>query len=164
MRIARFTLLAAFFACSSFLLSQTAGTSLSIGGDVPTPLTLTVDDLSKMPRATAAFTDKDVKANYEGVPLVEILKKAGVPFGKQLRGKNLDSYIVVKAHDGYKVVFTIAELDPDFANENIVVADKKEGSAIPAPQGPFRIVCGGDKVGARSERMVESIEWIRLDK
>ena len=164
MRIARFALIAALFARSTFLHAQTTATSLSIGGDVATPLTLTLDDLSKMPRATATLTEKDAKVTYEGVPLIELLKKAGVPFGKQLRGKNLDSYVVAKAHDGYKVVFTLPELDPDFANESIVLADKKDGSPIASPQGPLRIVCSGDKVGARSERMVESIEWIRLEK
>ncbi|MEA5259303.1 hypothetical protein VB264_16010 [Arcicella aquatica] len=34
---------------------------------------------------------------YSGVPVTEILGKAGVTLGKQLRGENLSKYLIVKA-------------------------------------------------------------------
>lgn len=122
-----------------------------------------MEELGKMAHTTATFTEKDAKVTYEGVPLVEVLKRAGAPLGKQLRGKNLNSYIVAKARDGYRVVFTLPELDPDFANETILIADKRDGQPLSNTQGPLRIVCGGDKVAARSLRMLESIQWVRLN-
>ncbi len=104
------------------------------------------------------------KIEYEGVPLREILKKAGAPLGNQLRGKALASYVLAKAHDGYQVVFALGELDAAFGNEKILVADKRDGKPLFGYQGPFRLVCPNDKAGARSVRMLETLEVVRLQK
>ena len=142
-----------------------AAPELTIRGDIPAPLTLKADDLARMPRETVAVPDQDgTKVNYEGVPLREILKRAGVPLGKDLRGKALASYVLAKAHDGYQVVFSLGELDDAFGNESIVVADKRDGKALFGYQGPFRLVCPNDKAGARSIRMLGTLEVVRLQK
>jgi DMSO/TMAO reductase YedYZ molybdopterin-dependent catalytic subunit len=145
--------------------TQPAAPSLSITGDIPAAVTLTAEDLSAMPRETVTVTEEDgVKIAYEGVRLRDVLTKAGAPLGKQLRGKNLASYVIAKAHDGYQVVFTLAELDPAFANETILVADKRDGKALFGYQGPLRLVCANDKAGARSVRMLKTLEVVRLLK
>jgi DMSO/TMAO reductase YedYZ molybdopterin-dependent catalytic subunit len=144
---------------------QPASTTLAITGDVPMPLTLTADDLAKMPRETVSVDDQDgTKVQYEGVLLREVLKRAGAPLGSQLRGKALASYVLAKAHDGYQVVFALGELDAAFANEQILVADKRDGKPLFGYQGPFRLVCPNDKAGARSVRMLETLELVRLQK
>jgi DMSO/TMAO reductase YedYZ molybdopterin-dependent catalytic subunit len=118
-----------------------------------------------MPRVTASVADEDgTKIQYEGVSLREILKRAGAPLEKELRGKALASYVVARASDDYEVVFTLAEVAPDFANEPILVADKRDGKPLFQYQGPFRLVCPNDKAGARSVRMLQSIEVVRLRK
>ncbi len=144
--------------------SQPAAT-LTVSGDIPARMVLKAEDLAKMPRETVSIPDADgTKVEYEGVPLREILKRAGAPVEKELRGKALASYILAKAHDGYQVVFTLAETAPEFANEQIVVADKRDGKPLFGYQGPFRLVCPNDKAGARSVRMLESLEFVRLQK
>ena len=138
---------------------------LAVQGDIATPLSLTADDLAKMPRDTASVPAPDgSKIVYEGVTLRALLQKAGAPFGKQLRGKVLSTYVLAKAMDGYQVVFTLGELDPDFGNETILVADKRDGKPLPDKQGPFRLVCPNDHEGARSVRMLETLEIVRLAK
>ncbi len=142
-----------------------ASATLTINGDVASPLTLTADDLAKMPRETVSVTDQDgTTVKYEGVLLREILQRVGAPLGKQLRGKALASYVLAKAHDGYQVVFALAEVAPEFANEPILVADKRDGKPLFGYQGPFRLVCPNDKAGARSVRMLETLELVRLQK
>src|ERR1700690_4269889 len=90
----RFSILAAISA--GLVLAQapqapSAPAALAVTGDVAMPLTLKPDDLAKMPRETASVLEQDgTKVEYEGVPLREILKQAGVPPGK-LRGKALAS-------------------------------------------------------------------------
>ena len=144
---------------------QAASATLAVNGDVATPLVLKAEDLMKMPRETVSVEEQDgSKVEYEGVPLREVLKRAGAPLGNQLRGKALASYILAKAHDGYQVVFALAELDPAFANEQILVADKRDGKPLFGYQGPFRLVCPNDKAGARSVRMLETLELVRLQK
>ena len=158
------------FFCVGLLLSQspsntTAAATLTIGGDLPSPITLSTEDLGKMPRQSVSVADQDgTQVSYEGVNLRDVLNRAGAPFGKDLRGKALASYIVAKARDGYQVVFTLAELDADFANESILVADKRDRKPLFGYQGPLRLVCAHDKAGARSVRMLQEIDLVRLQK
>jgi DMSO/TMAO reductase YedYZ molybdopterin-dependent catalytic subunit len=142
-----------------------APATITIKGDISTPLTLTAEDLAKMPRETVSVEDQDgMKVQYEGVLLREILKRAGAPLGNQLRGKALASYVLAHAHDGYEVVFTLGELDAAFGNQQILVVDKRDGKPLFGYQGPFRLVCPNDKAGARSVRMLETLEVVRLQK
>lgn len=144
---------------------QTAPATLTVTGDIPSQLLLKAEDLAKMPRETVSMPEQDgTKVEYEGVPLREVLKRAGAPIEKGLRGKALASYVLAKARDGYQVVFTLAEVAPEFANEQILVADKRDGKPLFGYQGPFRLVCPNDKAGARSVRMLETLEIVRIQK
>lgn len=144
---------------------QTPEATLTISGDISSSLTLKADDFAKMPRESATIPDQDgTQVVYEGVSLREVLKHAGAPLGKELRGKALASYVLAKAHDGYQVVFSLAEVDPEFANEQILIADKRDGKPLFGYQGPLRLVCAKDKAGARSVRMLESLQIVRLQK
>jgi DMSO/TMAO reductase YedYZ molybdopterin-dependent catalytic subunit len=156
--------------CIGFVSAQApeptpAPAQIAITGDISSPLTLKADDLANLPRETVTIPDTDgTKVAYEGVPLREILKKAGVPQGKELRGKALTTYVLAKAKDGYQVIFTLGEIDAQFGNESIVVADKRDGKPLFGYQGPLRLVCPNDKAGARSVRMLETLEIVRLQK
>jgi hypothetical protein len=159
-------LLLALASLAGLVFGQTPPAAvLAVQGDIATPLSLTADDLAKMPRETVSVPAPDgTKIVYEGVTLLAVLQKAGAPFGKQLRGKVLSSYVLAKAMDGYQVIFTLGELDPDFGNETILVADKRDGKPMGEKQGPFRLVCPNDHEGARSVRMLETLEIVRLAK
>jgi DMSO/TMAO reductase YedYZ molybdopterin-dependent catalytic subunit len=152
--------------CAMFLAAQTAPEpNIVVTGDVPTPLTLSAKDLAVMPRETVEVTDADgSKTAYEGVPLQEILKKAGIPFGRQMRGKDLAGYVLASAKDGYQIVFSLGELDPDLGGVHALVADKRDGKPLFEYQGPFRLVLPNDKAGARSVRMLEKLEVVKLRK
>ena len=63
----------------------TSGPSeFKIGGAVTTPLTVTLEDLKKMPRKTLRVENAHAKKTevYEGVALEALLQKAGVPQGE----------------------------------------------------------------------------------
>jgi DMSO/TMAO reductase YedYZ molybdopterin-dependent catalytic subunit len=144
---------------------QSGPSSFTVSGDLSSPLTLKAEDLAMMPRETVTVPDQDgTNIVYEGVSLREVLKRAGAPLGNQLRGKALASYVLAKAQDGYQVVFTLAEVDAEFANERILIADKRDGKPLFGYQGPFRLVVANDHAGARSVRMLEALEFVRLQK
>jgi len=135
-----------------FAWTQTkpAQSFIKVEGEVLTPLTLNADDLSKMKRAETSTKDRDGKVyKYSGVPVTEILGKAGVTLGKQLRGENLSKYLIVKAVDGYEVLFSLAELDSSFTDRVIILADQMEGKPLPNGKGPFRIIVPDEKKPAR---------------
>jgi hypothetical protein len=146
-------------------LAQAPAATLTVTGDLPMPLTLTLANLAAMPRQTVRIPNPDGSlAVYEGVSLYDVLKKAGVPFGGELCGKALASYVLAKASDGYQVAFTPDEIDPSFGNQTIVIADHRDGAALSGNQGSLRLVVPNDHEGARSVRMLETLEFTRLRK
>ena len=113
------TAIAGLFFCATLLAAQTVQEpQILVTGDVATPLTLRAADLAAMPHEQAEVTEQDgTKTTYEGVPLQEILKKAGIRFGRGMRGKALAGYVLAEAKDGYAVVFSLGELDPDLGGD-----------------------------------------------
>ena len=162
---AKFFLLAIVGYASVFAQSpapQSGPSSITVSGTNLKSLTLSAADLASMPREKATVPEQDgTQVEYEGVSLREVLKRAGAPIGK-LRGKALSSCVLAKASDGYQVVFTLGEIDPEFGNEQIIIADKRDGKPLFGYQGPFRITVPHDKAGARSVRMLVSIELVSV--
>ena len=143
---------------------QHSGT-LVIVAEPSKPLTLKTADLQTMPRTSITVKQPDGRGvTHEGVLVAELLKRAGVPLGKALRGDAMATYVIASATDGYRVVFSLAELDPEFTGSEIMVVDRTNGQPLLADQGPIRIVAPKDLAGARSMRMLERVEIVRLPK
>lgn len=149
---------------TGLLAAQESQSSLQVTGAVKQPLTLTAYDLAKMPRATVRTMNNGMETVYEGVWLNQVLKKAGVPQGSELRDKALAGYVLAEAQDGYQVVFSLGELDPSFIDNEILLADTADGKPLFGAQGRFRLVVPKDKPGARSVRMLTKLEVVQLRK
>ena len=146
------------------LAAQDAAVSIQVSGAVKEPLTLTADDLARMPRSSLKTASNGMETTYEGVWLHEVLKRAGAPQGPTLRGKALAGYVLAEAQDGYQVVFSLAELDPAFIDNQILLADTASGKPLFGANGRFRLVVPKDKPGARSVRMLTRLEVVQLRK
>lgn len=138
----------------------------TVGGSVSTPLTITAADLKKMDRTTIhvmnPHSHKD--ETYEGVPLAALLKQAGVPQGEQLRGQWMATCVVAEAADGYRVAFSIAELDSGFLDSDVIVADTLDGQPLGPGEGVFKLVAPHEKRPARWVRMVKSLTVVQIPK
>lgn len=131
----------------------------TIDGEVLKPLRLTQEDLLKLKQTEVKAKDRDGKEHtFKGVRLVDILDSAGVTLGKELRGENLTKYVLIKAVDGYEVIFSLPEVDPEFTGQTIILAYEVDGSPLPKGDGPFRIVAPNDKKPARWIRELNSIK------
>src|ERR1700681_1805464 len=77
-------------------------------------LTLTPEELAALPHKTVAVFNAHSKANetYSGVPLADLLDKAGVPLGESVRGKLFMIGVVAEGTDHYGVLYSLAEVDP----------------------------------------------------
>lgn len=167
MRLARFPLaLLALHAPGIFLQAQTGPpAALTVSGAVEHPLSLSLADLAKMRRSTVETKVHDGGAvSYEGVLLSDLMQAAGVPSGEKLRGADLAACLLVTAKDGYRVVFSLAELDAAFTDSKVLVADRMSGKPLPAGQGPLKLVAPQDKRAARSVRERERLEVVRVSK
>ncbi|ATN04930.1 molybdopterin-binding protein [Chryseobacterium indologenes] len=135
-----------------------SGFKLKVSGEVSNPLELNLADLSKMTRKEALLKDKDGSIHkYSGVPVSDILARAGVPAGKELHGDNISKYLLVKCADGYQVLFSLAELDASIADKNVIVADTVDGKPLPESKGPLRLIAEGEKKPARSSYQLEAL-------
>jgi DMSO/TMAO reductase YedYZ molybdopterin-dependent catalytic subunit len=137
-------------------------TSLDVGGDVPKPHRISGPELKALARAEVDVSDphdSTKKSVYAGTPLIEVLKAAGLPLGTGMAGLRslVTRSVVVHAMDGYEVVFSLPELDPELTGRTVLLADSKDGQPLSPTEGPFRIIVPDDKMGVRWVRQVSSL-------
>jgi hypothetical protein len=133
--------------------------ALRVTGKVERPMVFSATDLEALPRRRLTVTnEKGDRVTYEGVPVTEVLRRAGAPLGKELRGPHMRLYVIAEASDGYQAVFALPEFDPDFTDRAILLADRRDGHAMPSPEGPFRIIVEGEKRHARWVREVITLD------
>jgi hypothetical protein len=81
--------------------------------------------------------------------------------GEQLRGKNMALFLLVEAADGYRAVFALPEIDPAYTDRIILLADRRDGKALSATEGPLRIIVPDEKRHARWVRQVVGLKIVR---
>ena len=122
-------------------------------------LQLSLGDLSAMPRTKVQIKMRDNKEHiFGGVAVSELLKRAGQPQGEELRAGMLARYVLITAHDGYRAVFSLPELDPAFSDAQALLADKLDGEALSVRDGPLRLILPKEKRESRWMRQVDRIE------
>ena len=137
---------------------------LLVTGNVTTPLSLSTSELKGLPRKTLKVMNphKKKEESYEGVAVQELLRRAGVPQNEKLRGSAMATYVLAEAADGYRVLYSLAELDSDFQDSEVIVADTMNGSPLGEKQGPFKMVAPHDKRPARLIRMLKSLTVVTV--
>jgi DMSO/TMAO reductase YedYZ molybdopterin-dependent catalytic subunit len=132
---------------------------LVVDGAVEHNLELSFADLAQFQHQSLRATDELGKESlFEGVLVAEILKAAGVKFGKELRGKKLADYLLVETADGYRVVFALPEFDPSFFKDTLVLlADRRDGNPLGESDGQLRLIIPHEKRYARWGRHVVAL-------
>jgi DMSO/TMAO reductase YedYZ molybdopterin-dependent catalytic subunit len=152
-------LLAAVGACVALGVAVFAQSgTVKVVGSVPRPLTLNASDIAALPHQMVTTEGRGGIVRYEGVPLIEILKRAGAATGEALRGPELAKYVLVSGADGYRTVFALAELDAAFTDRVVILADKRDGAPLPDTAAPYQIIVPGEKRPARWVRQVVAID------
>ena len=132
-------------------------TSISVQGIDSNSVTITLDDLSKLPHHTVQTQEHSTPVVFEGVLVTDILSKIGVPSGEKLGGKFLSQYLLVEAADGYRVVFALPELDTAFNEHGVYLVTKRDGKPLSDKEGPFRMVVPDEKRPTRWVRQVNAL-------
>jgi hypothetical protein len=134
------------------------GQSVTVGGAVAQPYTLSDSVMATLPQVTVRAADHgQPEAAYSGVTLRDVVAKAGAPTGMAIRGPALATYIVCSAADNYRVVFALAELDSAFSDRTVLVATKRDGQPLGERDGHFRLIVPGDQRPARWLRQLTAI-------
>ncbi|MDP2008852.1 MAG: molybdopterin-dependent oxidoreductase [Phenylobacterium sp.] len=107
---------------------------------------LTPAELADLPRAEV----KSGARTYEGPILTYVLRAGGLPVGPRLHGDPLRAYVVMTGKDGFQAVYSLAELDKDFHDDVVILADHVDGKPLPEKEAPWRVASSGDRKGWRS--------------
>ena len=150
---------ACLFAQSAATPTTAATPTLTVQGLDGKDVVFTLEQLKQMPQQSVSVMNPHTKAkeNYEGVLLTDLLAKVATPTGDKLRGEEMADYVEVMGSDRYRVVFALAELDPAFQDNKVLLAITSDGKPLAQNVGPFRVVAPQDKRPARSVRMVAMI-------
>jgi Oxidoreductase molybdopterin binding domain len=84
---------------------------------------------------------------YHGLPLLEVLEKAGLDV-RTMAGqrKSAPAIVVVTARDGYTAVFSVGELLMHRADPRVFLVAETAGGPLPENEGPVRMFVQGDRV------------------
>ncbi len=148
--------------CFFFFVAGLAAQTLQVINVDGHSTTISAAQIANLPHVTVEARDHDVPARFEGVPVSALLSTAGIQLGDAMHGPRMTEVLLVEAADGYKVVFAVTEFDPAFATREIILADKRDGKALDAKEGPLRIVAPGDKRPARWIRQVTTLRLIAV--
>lgn len=152
-------LILAFISGAGLTCQSYAQEFITIEGEVTKVLKLSIKDLEKYPVAEIKIKDQKGEEHvYRGTALSVLLDSAGVTLGRNLRGENLTKYVLVTAVDNYQVVYSLAEIDPEFASNLVLLTTHVDGKLLPKGEGPFRLVNQIDKRHARWIREIRSIK------
>jgi hypothetical protein len=118
--------------------------------------------LAALPHTSVTVFNIHAKVNqtYSGVPLIDLLIPLGVP--AKPHGKDLRLYLVAEGSDGYKAVYSVAEVNPDLHDATVIVADSLDGKPI-GDSGPLLLVATGDKRPARWVRNLVAISVLTVE-
>jgi DMSO/TMAO reductase YedYZ molybdopterin-dependent catalytic subunit len=145
---------------------------LTVGGSVANPATYSVDDLKRLPvrefedvrqiRAEGAIVGRGEQIRrYRGVLLRDVLSAAG-PLENE-RHDLRRSVVVATATDGYKAVFSWAELFLSPIGDGVLVILERDGDALPVTEGPLALLSLRDtKPGPRHVKWLAKVEIFRL--
>jgi hypothetical protein len=163
---------AAFGAAAPAQTASGAMSGMEMAKPAATPstsLTLTVDgkatvfstaELQAMPQKTVKVHNAHTNADetYSGVPLGDLLAKAGFAVAKPTQQKMLRSYLRVEGTDKYWVVYSLTEVEGSEHDGDVLVATSMDGKPLGA-DGELKLVSTGDK---KPQRWVRNLTAIAL--
>ncbi len=136
---------------------------VAVSGAVENRLDLGVDDLRRIapPREIAVALRSGEQVKFTGVLLRDVLKKAVLASQSHFDPKK--TVVVVTASDGYRVVFSLAEVLSSPIGDGVLVFFEKNGKPLEDSEGRLAMVSTADNhVGSRYLKWLRTIEVRRI--
>ena len=142
--------------------AQGPGPALTLIGDSGRTRTLTSAELGALPQVEVREVDKDSsRIVFRGPTIRDLMTLVGAPAGHALRGPSMLLVVIAEASDGYKVAYTLSELDEQFGARIAILAFTQNDGPLPASEGPLRVVVAGEQHHARWTRQVVRLRLVR---
>ena len=138
-------------------------TQLTVRGLDGKAITLSPDEIAGLPHKTVSVFNAHTKANekYSGVILADLLAKAGVPHGENVKGKLFMTAVIAEGTDKYAVLYALAEVDPSIHTGDVIVADSVDGHNL-GKDGAFKMVATEELRPARWVRNLTAISVVEV--
>jgi hypothetical protein len=122
--------------------------------------TFSVADLAAMPQKTMKVHNEHSKADetYFGVPLGDLLARAGFVADKTTQRQMLRSYLKIEGTDKYWVVYSLTEVEASEHDGDVIVATSVDGKSLGA-DGDLKLVSSEDK---KPQRWVRNLAAVTL--
>lgn len=145
-----------------------AAETIEISGDVANPGALSLADIQALPAETVDVTYQlqagtDVQHSYTGARLWDVLQLTEPVIDPERPESSLHMYVVLTAKDGYVVVVSMGEIDPEFGGRPYLLAWDEDGQPLSGEQSPAMLVTPGDRTEGRYIWGVISIEVHSVD-
>jgi DMSO/TMAO reductase YedYZ molybdopterin-dependent catalytic subunit len=152
----------------------TVTTALTVKGSVQQEITLSVEDLKRLPvqrmddvrsvrDAAGGASSHETARHYVGCLLRDVLERA-----KPVEKKRMDfrkSAVIATASDGYRVVFSWAELYLSPIGDGVLVVYERDGAQLEDTEGRIALVSLKDtRPGPRHVKWLQSLELRVLDQ
>jgi len=123
----------------------------------PVDIPLDAATVASLPHSAVEVTVHDKGLHCSGVPLAVLLRRAGAMPSDPAHGAELARIVRATARDGYRVAFSLGELDPTLGHAKVFVVDACDGKPLDDHDGPLRLLVPGDSRPARGIRQLQSI-------
>ena len=143
--------------------------TLTVRGNVTTPLSLSVTDLGKFPVQRVDDTrvvrgpvgSADTTRRFAGCLLRDVLNAAGIVDRDRFDLRK--TIIVASASDGYKAIFSWAELFNTTTGEGVLIVYERDGAPLGNDEGRMALVSLKDlRPGPRHVKWLSAVDVIRL--
>ncbi len=130
--------------------------SFTLDGAVQTKGRYTLASLQALPATTITVESRTQQGSqgshtYKGVLLKDLLDTATVQTDPNRENDTLGKFVTGIGSDGYRVSIAFGEFDPDFGNQQILVAYEKDGKFLDT-DGVAELVVPGDKLAGRWDK------------
>ncbi len=146
-------------------LAARPSTSVVVSGAVAHPTAYTDASLAELPQVTQTDTFASGATpqthTYTGPTLWNALDATGIQTTPGVKNDILNRYVLATGTDGYRVVYSMGELDPAFGNRANLVAIRETVGGKSAPlagDGLARVTAPGDAKGGRYVSNLASLD------
>jgi hypothetical protein len=95
-----------------------------------------------------------------GIPLISLLREAAPKTETSPKHYDLTFLVIIEAHDGYRVFFSLAELLPACGNAQAYLISEVDGKPLSANEAPFRLVVTSDRGHDRNIYGIASVTLV----
>ncbi len=156
------SLFTALLMAASVAAGQSPSASLRLIGLDGTTRALDLQALRALPQVSVVDSSPATGVSrFRGPTVRTLVSLVGAPQGHDLRGPSMTLVVLAEARDGYKVAYSLGELDEQFGARAAIVTLSEDDHPLSDEDGPLRIIVPGESHHARWIRQLTTLRVVR---